>query len=412
MFKWCLNLRIGIVTTWFERGAAYVSKQLADSLLNQGYKISIYARGGERIEITTPPWSTYDLTVDRSPRLPMPTAICRKQFSRFIAEKKLDILIFNEQQYWQPVLWAKSLGCRVVAYVDYYTAETVPFFNVYDGLICNTKRHLGVFQSHPRAIYVPWGTDLNIFSLSSPKTARDELVFFHSAGFNPYRKGTDLLLRAFELLNDTPCQLIIHTQVDLKRYFPELLKTIASLLDDGKLRLIQKTVPAPGLYSCGDVYVYPSRLDGIGLTVVEALACGLPCIVPNEAPMNEFVDQQSGVRVSIDRRFPRSDAYYWSIAEVSVEQLAKAMRRYLIDKDFLKIQQNYIFNAASKRFDWSKNSESLGLELSNLTLTSPSQDLTKKIFDYDINKVPHYESLKSLYNVLFTQALKLWDFFR
>jgi hypothetical protein len=36
-----MNNNIGIVTTWFERGAAYVSKQFKDSLEKNGAKVFI-----------------------------------------------------------------------------------------------------------------------------------------------------------------------------------------------------------------------------------------------------------------------------------------------------------------------------------------------------------------------------------
>ena len=53
-------------------------------------------------------------------------------------------------------------------------------------------------------------------------------------------------------------------------------------------QIINKTISAPGLYYEGDVYVYLSRLDGIGLTVAESIAAGMPILVPDDAPMNEF----------------------------------------------------------------------------------------------------------------------------
>ena len=45
-------MNIGIVTTWFERGGAYVSRQYRD-LLKNDFNVFIYARGGEqsRVEI-------------------------------------------------------------------------------------------------------------------------------------------------------------------------------------------------------------------------------------------------------------------------------------------------------------------------------------------------------------------------
>ena len=48
-------MNIGIVTTWFERGAAYVSRQFKDALSAQN-NVFIYARGGESYAKGDPDW--------------------------------------------------------------------------------------------------------------------------------------------------------------------------------------------------------------------------------------------------------------------------------------------------------------------------------------------------------------------
>jgi glycosyltransferase involved in cell wall biosynthesis len=63
---------------------------------------------------------------------------------------------------------------------------------------------------------------------------------------------------------------------------------------DSRIEFIEKTIPAPGLYFRGDVFVYPTRLEGIGLCVPEALACGLPVITTENSPMNKFVKVYNG----------------------------------------------------------------------------------------------------------------------
>lgn len=90
-------------------------------------------------------------------------------------------------------------------------------------------------------------------------------------------------------------ELIIHTQVGLDKAFLgwrngcSAIQSIRSVANRCSLVILENTVPAPGLYYMGDVYVYPSRLEGISLTVVEAISSGMPVIVPNDGPMNEFL---------------------------------------------------------------------------------------------------------------------------
>ena len=48
-------MNVGIVTTWFERGAAYVSKAYMQTLSSQ-HNVFIYARGGEEAGTGDPNW--------------------------------------------------------------------------------------------------------------------------------------------------------------------------------------------------------------------------------------------------------------------------------------------------------------------------------------------------------------------
>jgi 1,2-diacylglycerol 3-alpha-glucosyltransferase len=298
-------MNIGIVTTWFERGAAYVSRQYK-ATLEQQFNVFIYARGGEKDIAPGPDWDGSRVTRGKEPDVAIETAIDQADFSRWVTENAIDIVLFNEQRWWLPVIWCRQLGIKVGAYVDYYTERTVRLFNVYDFLLCNTRRHYSVFSWHPQCFYFPWGTNLNTFKpANSYLTINRELTFFHSAGMSPGRKGTDLLLEAFSRLSP-PSRLVIHSQVDLEPVFPELSPIISRLQHENRLVVTVQTVPAPGLYHLGDVYVYPSRLDGIGLSLAEAAACGLPLIATDSPPMSEFVSDTNGQLVSVDAFVPRA----------------------------------------------------------------------------------------------------------
>lgn len=351
-------MKIGIVTTWFERGAAYVSRQYRDVLEKAGHEVFVFARGGEAFAKGNPDWdgprvrwAAGTFATDRS-------GIAPRDFRRWLRETGVSAVLFNEQRTLWPMALCSRLGVKTVAYVDYYTKETVRDFAIYDGLICNTRRHASVFDWHPHCLYVPWGTDTALFSPSGRRWPElvdpGAVTFFHSAGFAPGRKGTDLLLKAFDRVG-APARLVIHSQKDVLATFPDLREIVDRLRSSGRLSVLEETIPAPGAYDRGDVYVYPSRLDGIGLTVCEALSCGLPVVVPDEPPMNEFPDGDSGVLVPVASRRPRADGYYWPMCIADVDSLAETMERLARDPARVRAMKRSARDLALRERTWESN---------------------------------------------------------
>ncbi len=350
--------KVGIVTTWLDRGGGYVGRQYL-SALSSRHDVFIYARGGDFDSTKEPFWSLQNLT--RAPRCdtPVTTWIDRSHFVDWLETNRIEIVLFNEQHWWPPVEWCNERGVITCAYVDYYTPRTVPLFALYDMLICNTKRHHSVFRWHPNCHYVPWGTETEVFRPSSATLVNPGLVtFFHSAGLSPQRKGTDLVLRAFGEITG-PARLVLHTQMDLERAMPELRNTMSRLVSENRLRVITQTVSAPGLYHLGDVYVYPSRLDGIGLTVAEALACGLPVITCDHPPMNEFVNSSNGWLVPVERLYPRRDGYYWEQCDIDGAMLSRAMQSCADDLTRVIETKRAARVYAEEKLDWRLNSAGL-----------------------------------------------------
>lgn len=351
-------MRIGIVTVWQERGAGYVSRQFKDVLASE-HKVFVYARGGEGYAIGNPNWDDGTITWGKKLPLGVPMSIDLIDFKKWIIRNKIDVVFFNEQQWWDPVLMCVQMGIKTGSYVDYYTKETVPLFALYDFLVCNTKRHYSAFSWHPQVVYLPWGTNLRVFKPHSLEQVNPGyLTFFHSAGMSPERKGTDLVLEAFMGVRGK-AKLIIHTQVSLMVAFPQLRKMISLLTDCGLLEVCEKTLPAPGLYHLGDVYVYPSRLEGIGLSLIEATACGLPVITSDNPPMNEFVDDTNGVLTKIDGLHPRSDGYYWPVCEPNVDDVRKKMQAYVDDILNISAKKKSARLHAEEKFNWFMNAREL-----------------------------------------------------
>jgi glycosyltransferase involved in cell wall biosynthesis len=398
-------MKIGIVTTWFERGAAYVSRQYKN-LLEKHHEIYIYARGGESYAIGDSLWDGDFVTWGKKSIAPVPMAIDLDDFKRWIIDNRIETVFFNEQQWFEPVILCNHLGVITGSYIDYYTEETIPFFACHDFLICNTLRHYSAFEWHPQVFYVPWGTDVELFHpIIEPESKCSSIAFFHSCGLSPHRKGTDILIKAFSELKG-PSRLILHSQINLKEYYPEIQSLIESLEQSNRLVCYHKTVPAPGLYHLGDVYVYPSRLDGIGLTIAEALSCGLPVITSDYPPMNEFINETNGKLIKISRLYARSDGYYWPQCLVEQEDLRECMQYYVNNRNEIMYFRQMARKYAETKLDWSKN------EIGLSEIFKSAKKVPNEIKHDSENKIRIYEQNKSIEMQLYNKSPLLFKIFR
>jgi 1,2-diacylglycerol 3-alpha-glucosyltransferase len=247
------------------------------------------------------------------------------------------------------------------------------WFSIFDALWCNTKRHYSVFKWHPNATYVPWGTNTKIF-IRQDRIRTNDIIFFHSAGMAGYnlRKGTDLLVKAFSRVRG-PVKLIIHSQVPLQNYGEDISSLIQN---DNRISFISETVPIPGLYHLGDVYVYPTRLEGIGLSIIEALSCGLPVITTETAPCDEFVTNDfNGWLVPIERTSYRKDKYYWPETECDIQKLIEIMEYCVDNQHYLFLWRNNAEAYAKEALDWEKNSKIL-FEQVNRIISVPTRKIS------------------------------------
>ena len=345
-------MNIGIVTTWFPSGGGYVSKAYRD-ILAEKHNVFIYARGG-RVMKGDPIWDDENVTWD--PR--HYNFIQISYFIKWVKKNKIGIVFFNEQRYWKPIIILKKMGICIGSYVDYYRQSMVPAFQLYDFLICNTKRHYSVFDWHKYSFYIPWGTSIEKFSPTLKKLNRP-LTFLISLGwegiYTEDRKGLLLAIDAF-MKAKGDCVLLIYSQIELIKCLSIWQEKIAA---DTRIHFIHGTFD-PFPFSEGDIYLYPSRLDGIGLSLPEALSCGLPAITTDNAPMNEFVNNNyNGSLVKVKRCLAREDGYYWPESICDVASLTDAIQKYIDNKQLAKIQGNAARELAERDLDWKINSKPL-----------------------------------------------------
>lgn len=360
-------MKIGIVTAWGPRGASYVSR-LYENVLSPTHDVFIYARATTGELRGNKEWDRPNVWWGKDIVSPFSvTMFARADFLRWIKTNGIEAVIFNEQHWWPPVRWCREMGVRTIAYVDYYTEQTLPLFRYYDALICNTRRHFEAFSWHTGAKYIPWGTDISTFrplaEIALVEPART--TFFHSCGVSPMRKGTDALIRAFSRAKTTG-KLVLHSQVPLAEKLPALAATLRDLVSQGRLKIIEGTHEGAGLFSTGDVYLYPSVLEGIGLTIAEAIASGLVPVVTDEPPMSEFVRPEFGYLIPVARRHARMDGYYWPKARVDEDALVHIIESLDANPAQILSMKKVARAFAVASLDWTKNASALPAMLAAL----------------------------------------------
>jgi len=93
---------------------------------------------------------------------------------------------------------------------------------------------------------------------------------------------------------------------------------------------------------------------------MEAAACGLPVIVTDAPPMNEFIrHEQNGRLVKVAKQIARADGYLWPQAIVDIASLRDALQWYVDHPEQLSACKAQARAHAEQHFDWQHAGESL-----------------------------------------------------
>lgn len=117
------------------------------------------------------------------------------------------------------------------------------------------------------------------------------------------------------------------------------------------------------LYATHHCAVFPTRAEGIGLPIVEAMACGIPTIVTETSGTSEFIDETRNI-VLYGEKKPIYDKFFfpvegqwgdWIVPRVETIQgaLKRAYNNYNIElgnKSAAWIEQNFTWKKAIEKF--------------------------------------------------------------
>lgn len=110
-------------------------------------------------------------------------------------------------------------------------------------------------------------------------------------------KGVDLLLHAMHHLPDLKCRVLIVGDGKQKKNLMELCEKL-ELSDRIQFLGFQEDIEP--LLADADIFVYPSRMEIFGISVVEALAFQCICVVNNVGGMPEIIQNDVNGIVNLD----------------------------------------------------------------------------------------------------------------
>ncbi len=135
-------------------------------------------------------------------------------------------------------------------------------------------------QRFPRLKHfsVPYHCDISQFFSIERSSDRGKPITFFFCGQMIERKGVDLLLLAFEKLVSKGLDarlLLVGREAELPRFLAEMTPTARARIDYEGFQAPERL---PEYFAKGDIFVLPSRYDGWGVVINQALAAGLPII--------------------------------------------------------------------------------------------------------------------------------------
>ena len=135
---------------------------------------------------------------------------------------------------------------------------------------------------------IPNGVALNPVRLRARARGRDGPVRFGTLGTVKPIKGTDLLVDAFMRFKQTArVELLIAGLID--RPWAEALRDRART--DTRIRFLGRASQPGSFLSRVDVFVLPSRSEGMSNALLEAMASGLPCIATDVGSNRSLLNQ-------------------------------------------------------------------------------------------------------------------------
>lgn len=354
------GVNVGIVSKWFNRGQPVVGRQLRSAVEELGHRSFVLAKPRREkgpkpgaLELTGI-WDQPGVTAASAFETPL------EEYVRWVEANSIEVVLCDQNYQFTELRELRRRGVRVMGRFvwEHFTSEHLaPARDAYDVIYSVTEAEWERYRDWgletPR---VPWGIHPELLAVE-PRRADDGLVrLVFPGGFLGHRKPAEPVVEAFRRARGAHLRLIVKAQVERSR-LERLLPLIES---DHRIELRLADEPWEqhlASIAANDVSISPSRWEGLGLPLYEAIAFGMPTICNDDPPMNEVIaDGDNGLlvpshpdgeaRSGIPARTPDIAALTAAIERVGDPATVAALREGTV--------------RSRERFRWERTVEALG----------------------------------------------------
>jgi glycosyltransferase involved in cell wall biosynthesis len=352
-------MRVGLVSKWFASGQAVVTRQIRSALDELGHDTFVLAKQGKgprakAERVVDPVWDQPGVTESAEADIPL------AEYEAWVADNSLDVVLTDQNDQFDEIAALRSGGVRTIGrfvWESFAPEDAEPAKAAYDTIYSFTKAEreryatfgiespLLTWGCHPELIeYAPDGSSASRPGPSGFSEGPGECWFYVPGSFMGKRKPFPEIVESFVRARGAHLRLLIRGQVDRKGGKLEQAaggdeRVVIELEDrptDEHLRQFA------GCHVC----LSPSRWEGLGLPLYEAVAFGMPSITNDSPPMNEIVlDGVNGVCVDSVRwgeagsGIPAFDPDFDQLTE-AIERLGDPAERERLAAGAIELRQD------------------------------------------------------------------------
>ena len=206
-----------------------------------------------------------------------------------------------------------------------------------------------LLEQHP-IVHIPNPIKTNLFTPRNKVESRQKcnlptdkkLILFGSVKITDKRKGIDYFIESCKILAEKHPELVNNLGVAVYGKESEQLKSLVPF-QVYALDYISNEKELVNVYNAVDLFVTPSLEENLPNTIMEAMACGIPCVGFNVGGIPEMIDHlHNGYVADYKSAEDFANGIHWTLSESEYQSLSEESRR--------KVTSSYSESTIAKKY--------------------------------------------------------------